>query len=76
MSTVQLREEIHQYIDRVDDRIIQLIYGMMQADLTEEDYELSEEHKKILDKRLQAHKYNPTNGSSWQEVKARISSQV
>lgn len=76
MSRVDLREEIHQYIDRADDRILQLIYGMVQADLAEEDYELSTEHKQLLDKRLDAHKSNPESGTDWQQAKARISDQL
>jgi hypothetical protein len=76
MTTVDLREEIHHYIDRADDRILQVIYGMVQADLTEEDYELSKAHKQILDERLEAHKSNVTSGSGWKEVKARISEQL
>ena len=76
MGTVKLREEIHQYIDKADDRIIQLIYGMVQADLTQEDYELSEAHKRILDERLETHKSNPSTGSNWKEVKARISNHL
>lgn len=76
MTTVDLREEIHQYIDRADDRILQLIYGMIQADLSEGGYELSDEHKKVLDERLSAHKSNPTSGSSWEKTKAKISRQL
>ena len=76
MGTVKLREEIHQYIDKADDRIIPLIYGMVQADLTREVYELSEAHKRILDERLEAHKSNPSTGSNWKEVKVRISNHL
>jgi len=34
--------------------------------------ELSEDTKQLLDDRLDAHKKNPNDGSSWDEVKARI----
>jgi putative addiction module component (TIGR02574 family) len=76
MTTIDIREEIHQYIDQADDRIIKLIYGMVQADLSEVDYDLSEAHKQILDERLQMHKSNPAAGSDWEEVKTRISNQL
>lgn len=76
MSSLDLRAEIHQYIDRADERVIHLIYGLVQADLSEEDYELSNAHKQILDTRLEAHKSNPTSGSNWHEVKARISNEL
>ena len=38
----------------------------------EEDFVLSEEHKKILDDRLAKHQANPKEGSSWEQVKERI----
>ncbi len=41
----------------------------------DEQVELSAETKQILDERLEAHKNNPDEGSSWNEVKARIKSQ-
>ena len=41
----------------------------------DEQVELSAETKQLLDERLEAHKNNPEEGSSWDEVKARIKSQ-
>ena len=41
----------------------------------DEQVELSAETKQLLDERLEAHKNNPKEGSSWDEVKARIKSQ-
>jgi putative addiction module component (TIGR02574 family) len=40
----------------------------------DEQVELSAETKQLLDERLEAHKNNPEEGSSWEEVKARIKS--
>ena len=36
---------------------------------------LSAEAKQLLDERLATHKNNPDEGSSWEEVKARIKKQ-
>ncbi|REE05637.1 hypothetical protein [Marinoscillum furvescens] len=36
-----IKEELHQYIDKADDRILRLVKGMFQADI--EDYTLSGE---------------------------------
>ena len=37
MQTVTLREELHQYIDQADDRLLKLIYCvMMKADQVDE----------------------------------------
>ena len=76
MGAVKIREELHQYIDNADDRLINLMYALVQADMTEEDYHPSDEHKKILDSRILAHDANPSSGSSWKEAKARIKSQL
>ncbi len=76
MSTASIREELHEYINNADDRFIQLVYGMMQADMTEKDFELSEAHRKILDERLEAHQSSPQSGSKWSDVKSRITNQL
>ena len=34
---------------------------------------ISDEHKKILDHRLELHKENPTSGKDWNELKADLS---
>lgn len=72
MGAAQIREELHQFINRADERVLNLMYGMMKADNEEGDFILSEEHKQILDERLAAHKASPKEGSSWEEVKTRI----
>ena len=56
----------------VDDRIhlVQTIWDSIAADT--EVSEISEEHKKILDERLEAHQNNPNNVVSWDEVKKSV----
>ena len=76
MGTTQIRKLLHEYINKADERLINLMYAMVQADMKEDDYELSDTHKKILDERIDAHKANPSSGSSWDEVKTRIRSQL
>jgi putative addiction module component (TIGR02574 family) len=76
MGTSQIRELLHEYINNADERLIRLMYGMVQADMKESDYELSDTHKKILDERITAHEANPSNGSGWDDVKNRIKSQL
>jgi putative addiction module component (TIGR02574 family) len=41
----------------------------------DEQVELSAETKQLLDERLESHKNAPNEGSSWDEVKARIKKQ-
>ena len=72
MVTSQIWELLHEYINKADERLINLMYAMVQADMKEDDYELSITHKKILDERLSAHEANPLSGSSWLEAKTPI----
>lgn len=72
MGISQIREKLHDYINTADERLLNLMYAVVQADLNEDGYDLSERHKKILDQRLASHNANPTAGSSWEEVKSRI----
>ncbi|MEM6362039.1 MAG: addiction module protein [Bacteroidota bacterium] len=76
MGAAQIRELLHEYINKADERFINLMYAMVQADMKEDDYKLSAAHKKILDERIAAHEANPSSGSSWEEVKTRIRSQL
>ena len=73
MGAAQIREELHQFINRADERVLNLMYGMMKADSEEGDFTVSEAHKQLLDERLTEHKASPEEGSSWEEVKTRIS---
>jgi len=75
MGTPQIKELLHQYINKADERLINLMYAMVQADM-KEDYELSAAQKKVIDERVAAHETNPSSGSSWEEVKTRIRSKL
>lgn len=59
MGAAQIREELHQFINRADERILNLIYGMMKADNEEGHFALNEIQKQLLDERLEAHKNFP-----------------
>ena len=47
MGASQIREELHQFIDHADERILNLIYGMMKADM-QKDAALEESIDKAL----------------------------
>lgn len=72
MDTTLLRNEIHHYIDNADERFLNLVYGMIQADQTEGEYELSEAEIKMLEERLADYQKNPESGTSWEDVKKRL----
>ena len=56
----------------VDERIhlVQTIWDSIAMDTQESA--ISEEHKKILDERMEAHKKNPDDVVSWEEVKKSV----
>jgi putative addiction module component (TIGR02574 family) len=56
----------------VDERIhlVQTIWDSIAVDT--EVSEISEEHKSILDERIEAHKNNPNDVVSWDEVKKSV----
>jgi putative addiction module component (TIGR02574 family) len=74
-NTTQLREELHQYISQADDRFVQLIYAMVQADKKEQEL-LSQEEKEELERRVERHKNGQSKSYSWEEVKARLRKQA
>jgi hypothetical protein len=65
MSSTEIKEMLHDYINKADERMLKLMYAMAQADLEESEFELSEVHTKILDDRIKSHKANPTSGKIW-----------
>lgn len=72
MSTENIKDELHQMIENADEQSLRIVLGVLKSEETEADYELSNEHKELLDKRLDEHEKSPTSGSSWQEVRKRI----
>ena len=56
----------------VDERIhlVQTIWDSIAMDTHESA--ISEEHKKILDERMEAHRKNPDDVVSWEEVKKHV----
>ena len=69
MEKSTLREELHHYIDQADERVLKLIYGMMQAD---QPVEVPDFHQEIIQERLAKHQANPEDVLSWQQVRDHI----
>jgi len=75
MSTAEIREKLHQLINKADERFIKMVYALAK-EYQEDDFELSSEHQKILDERLALHKNNPDSASDWNDAKGRIATQL
>lgn len=76
MGIPQIRELLHEYINQADERFIQLVYGMVQADIKEGDYQLSVRQQEELDRRLEKYENEEMKFSSWDTVKDRIRNRV
>lgn len=70
MGAAQIREELHQFINRADERLLNLIYGMMKADTVKGI--LTEEQQEDLDKRIARHRKGESECFSWSESRVQI----
>ena len=70
MGAAQIREELHQFIDRADERILNQIHGMMKS--ASENTILTERQQKDLDMRVDRHKRGESKSYTWSEARAQI----
>ena len=70
MGAAQIREELHEFINQADERILNLFYGMMKADRNESA--LTAEQQADLEKRIEQHKNGESKSYSWAEARAKI----
>lgn len=68
MGASQIREELHQFINRADERMLNLLYDMMKSDAGM----LTPEQEAELERRIARHKSGESNSYSWAEVRAKI----
>ena len=67
MGAAQLREELHQLINKADERLLNLIYGMLKAD--DNRNILTEEQQADLEKRILRHRKGESQSYSWPEAR-------
>jgi putative addiction module component (TIGR02574 family) len=70
MTTTDIRKDLHEFIDAADENRLKAIYEILQI-VENREFEISDEHKAILDSRLKAYYENPTDVLTWEEVKAK-----
>lgn len=68
MGASQIREELHEFINRADERILNLIYGMMKADKEV----LTSDQQADLEDRVARHKKGESKSYSWSEARSQI----
>jgi len=72
MNTTDIRKELHEHIDIADENLLKAIHEILREADNADDFEISDEHKRILDERLKAYYENPNDVLTWEEVKATI----
>lgn len=70
MSAIQIREELHQFIEEADDRMLNLIYGLLQAD--KQQAALTTEQLTDLQVRVARHKSGESKSYTWAEARVMI----
>ncbi|MEM6526382.1 MAG: addiction module protein [Bacteroidota bacterium] len=70
MSTIKIREEVQEYLNKADERFINLVYGMIQADKS--GPLLSATEREELDRRIARHKSGESKSYTWDEVKSSL----
>ncbi len=66
MNTIDLRNKLIQFITNADESYLRKIESLIYSN---EDHEISDEQKKMLDERLARHKAHPNAGKPLQVVK-------
>jgi len=72
MSTIELRESIHRFIDVADDRILRIIHAIIESEKKQEQKSAPQWFYDELDKRRERHLKGESKSSTWEEVKDRI----
>jgi hypothetical protein len=70
MKSIELKQEVHGYIEQADDDILQAIKTLVQPTLAH--IQLSKEQKKELDKRKKKHLAGTSKSYTWGETEAMI----
>ena len=73
MTTTQLKQHLHDYIDHAEETKLQAIYTLVEGEI--ENYSLTEEQKVELNKRYADYKNGIGAQYSWEEI-IKISDKV
>jgi len=77
MSAVELKElkkEAKKYLDHADERVVRMVYAMLEADAANENESsaLTPEQEAILDERMELDAKGLMQYATWEEVEKRI----
>jgi len=74
METAGIREQLHQYIDKGDEKFLRLMYALAKEYNDEDDfeYEFTEDDIKAFDERRAKRLNGESKAYSWEEAKEII----
>ena len=72
MKSIELKQEIHGYIEQVDDKILQAIKTLVKPSI--EQIQLSKDQKQELDKREKAHLSGKSKSYTWEQTERMLKS--
>ena len=72
MSTAQIRQKLHNYLETANDKKVKAIYTMMEEEIEQSMVEYSDELKQELDSRYQDYKEGKSKMITGAESKKRI----
>lgn len=70
MKSIELKQEIHGYIEQADDKILQAIKTLVKPNI--ERASLSKEQKKELDKRKNNHLSGTSKSYTWEQTEKML----
>jgi Putative addiction module component len=70
MSTLELKEKIHDYIELADDKVLEAIYTLLEANVNQ--YTLTDKQISIVEERLEQYHAGTSKTYDWEEVKKMI----
>lgn len=71
MSTAEIKQQLHNLIEKADSELLELAYSILSK--SKGVLNLNQSQIEELEKRYAAHLENPSKGSSWEEVRERLS---
>ena len=71
MNAIEIKKELHDYIEVADERLLSLLYGMIIVD-KQSSYNIPDWHQTIIEERSEAYNRNPESAISWEELKSKI----
>jgi hypothetical protein len=74
MQVANIRQKLHQYVDKGDEKLLKLMYAVAKEYNEEDDfeYEFTEEEIKLLDARRAKRLSGESKTLSWEEAKGII----